>query len=123
MGWSNTVPFWTDTGSIVAGTRAAPTTVAEGMELAGVIGFRVILSADAGKTLSGTGSVQFWVWSPGLNRWCRDTQLDYSVAETTRDAVSPDFLTRVSYGRVLPAVNGVGVSSGSLTVQIEGWQA
>lgn len=123
MTWSNQVPFWTDATAPVAGTRVAPTTIADGMDLSGVVGFRVILSADSGQTLSGTGSVGFWVWSPGLARWCRDTQLDYSVAETTRDGCSPDFLAKVSYGRVLPAPIGVGVSSGGLTVQIEGWQA
>lgn len=119
--YSKSVSYADPTTVASGGTRAAPTVVTDGMDLGDCTGWRVILSADSGQTLSGAGNVQIWLWSNLLGRWVRNKQLDYSVTESAvRDAASPDQPTYVGYGRIFAQVVGVTASSGNITTQIEG---
>ena len=115
---------YTDATTVASGgTRAAPSTSSDGMDLTDCTGFRVIISADSGQTLSGIGTVRIWLWSNFMNRWVHDSQLDYTLSfasATWRDDVSPDFVCTVGFGRVFPQVVGVTSSSGNITTQAEG---
>lgn len=119
--YSATISYLDATTVASAGTRAAPTVVTDGMDIGDCTGWRVIISADSGQTLSGAGTVQIWLWSVFLGRWVRNKQLDYPILESSvRDAVSPDLQCFVGYGRVFPQVVAVTSSSGNITTQAEG---
>lgn len=102
-------------------TGPAPSLPTDGAAV-GASGFRVIISADAAQTLSGTGTVQMWAYDSNLARWARDPDLDFAVsASGVRDQASSDFNTIVHDGRVFAQVAGVGSSSGNVTPQIESY--
>lgn len=118
--WTPIVTYTDATTVASGGTRAAPTLATDGMDISDATGWRVIVSADSGQTLSGAGTVQIWLWSIALGRWVRNKQLDYSVAETgVRDAGSPDFAAYAGFGRVFPQVAGVTSSGGNITTSAE----
>lgn len=114
---------WTEAQAL---TRAAPTNSCyatsspEGMDLRNVRGFRVIIEAASGQTLSGGGTLQAYVYSPATASWIRNNDLDLTVdASSVRRQVFPDLETKVRSGCVLFATSSVTVSSGTVTVYIE----
>ncbi len=113
---SGTTAYWTEVQLL---TRAAPTLVTEGLNLRGVIGFRVTVCANATRTLSGTGTLQAYVWDNDLLRWIRNPALDISVSTSgVRCLAFPDIRTAAASGRVLFAANAVTVSAGT-TVDVQ----
>lgn len=101
-------------------TRAAPTLTTEGISLAGVSSYRVLVSAQAAATVTG-GALTCYYFSAVTSRWgpCA-TSLNWTPATGGRDAVSADFSVGVPAGRVLYATNAVTVSAGTtVTVAIE----
>lgn len=81
-------------------TRAAPAAATEGISMLRVQGFRVSVCATNGNTLSGTGSLQAWLYNPAADLWMRNPGLDLQVtASGVRCQVFPDF----SVSTVAPA--------------------
>lgn len=116
--------LWTDSVATSTGSRAAPTASTEGMDLGGVSGYRVIVSAAAGQTLAGGGNMLAWVFDNTLARWARDPDLDFSLTASgvswtnVRDRASPDFQVSARSGRVVWQASSVTTSSGEVTTQI-----
>lgn len=105
-------------------TRAAPTTVDEGMSLENVDGFRVMVSAASGETLSGAGNLRAYLWDTDLAAWIRNPELDIAVTTSgQRRLVFADQEVKVPSGRVLYAADGITFSAGTagVTVQIKAW--
>lgn len=109
----------TQTANSAAGN--IPTAAGDGVPLEGVTGVRVILSAAAGQTLSGAGTVRLWLYDSSLARWVRG-RIDYAVdLGSVRDLVFPDEVVRVPRGRIYAEAISVTVSGGALTVTIQTW--
>lgn len=102
-----------------------PTLVTQGISLAGAKGLRVIVSADATRTLSGAGTLRFHYWDTALARWVYNPELDvdmaFIAAATFRDVVLADRAVYVPAGRVFVECVSVTVSAGALTVLLETW--
>lgn len=114
----------TDSVATTSGSRAAPTATdgTEGMSLKSVKGFRVIVSAASGQTLSGGGNMLAWCFVEPLGRWCRNPQLDFAVSATSvRDMCSPDFEVGVGEALVVFQASSVTASGGEITTQIQAW--
>lgn len=94
-----------------------------GANLAGVTGWRAVVSAADGQTLSGAGSLRLWYYSLSLARWVRSQDLLWTVSDTgQRDFLVPDQLVTVpAAGRMFIDPVSVTVSSGALTCTIETW--
>lgn len=105
-------------------TRAAPTSAADGLDLAKVRGYRVTICAASGQTLTG-GALQAWYYEPIQQLWSRaSSTLDETVPSGTRCKTFDDVETLVRFGRVLYATSAVTVSGGTtVTVRIDGWRA
>lgn len=122
----NNAPFisYTDPTTVASGgTRAAPTAITDGMDITGCTGFRIIISAASGQTLSGAGSVRIFLWSISLARWVHNSTLDYDLSFTAalwRDDVTTDFPCCVGFGRVFPQAVAPTSSGGVITTQCEG---
>lgn len=122
----NGVPPFSETQTCTAGTcsRSAPASTAEGMELGMVQGFRLMVCAPAGQTLSGAGTMQAWLCDAAKGVCARNPDLDKSVtASSVQCQVFPDFTVGVvpwTDKSVVFAANGVTVSSGTpLTVYLD----
>lgn len=100
-------------------TRAAPTTDATlGANLNDAIGYRVIVSAELTRTLSGAGNLRCWLYSDTLARWVPCPDLDKAVSRAGgRDMTWGELEPLVGFGRVMYAADGVTVSAGT-TVDI-----
>lgn len=115
---------WTEPQAI---TRPAPTisclaAVPEGMDLRNVRGYRLMIEADSGQTLTGSGNLRAWYYDFGLGAWMRTPALDVAVTLTaTRRQGFADVTTVVRTGCVLYAADTVGVSGGGVTVRITAW--
>lgn len=113
------------TGTAIAGdgshTNAAPSSATDGLDITDCTGFRFIVSADSGHTLTSyTGRV--WLYSVSLARWVHNAQLDYTPTITSglwRDDVSPDFECALGYGRAYLQLVNPSVDSGNCTPQGE----
>lgn len=119
----------------VSGTRSAPSsapvdgTVGSGMKLNYVVGAWISLCAASGQTLSGAGTLDAYYYDPAAALWMRDPDLDLAVSVTAtscagsacRCQVWPDYdIPANKAGYVLFATHGVTVSSGTLTVRVNG---
>lgn len=119
-----TVRRWAEPQAL---TRAAPTTsclaaVPEGMDLRGVRGYRLMIEADSGQTLSGAGNLRAWYYDFAVGAWNRSPALDMAVTLTaTRRQGYADVATLVRSGCVLYAADGVTVSGGTVTVRLTAW--
>lgn len=120
-------------------TRAAPTasplitTTNNGVYLRGGQGYRIWVCAGSGQTLSGAGKVDIYTWSVGHNSpgvWGRNKGLDETVNISSTDCsgaacqcqVFPDHQIPGPGAYILPALDGVTVSSGSTaTLYLEAW--
>lgn len=99
----------------------APMLEEDGVRLEGIRGARILVSADAGQTLSGTGTVLLYLWIEELARWARGS-IEYNVLGFSgRDAVFPDEVVSVPNGALYAEARNVGVSAGALTVRIQTW--
>lgn len=99
-----------------------PDQASDGVSLVGVSGWRVILSADDTRTLSGAGTLKVWLYSAELGRWVYNPQLDFPVETSgVRDLVFPDQVVTVPGGRLYVEADTVTVSAGALTVTVETW--
>lgn len=104
--------LFTDSVSAATGTRAAPTAITEGMDLAGAHGFRVIVSATnagTGATLTG-GTMRAWVLDPTVGSWSRVPDNDFTISSGTGLQSSADFEVTVPYGRVVFQASSVTTS-------------
>jgi hypothetical protein len=111
-------------------TRAAPTeasfTLTASMSTFRLTGFRVMVCADAGQTLSGAGTLQAYLLDEKSGLVARNNDLDLSVDEAgDRCQAFPDFAVAGSRaeGRVIFAATGVTVSGGTVTVFYRGYAA
>lgn len=108
-------------------TRAAPTVscldaVPEGMDLRGVRGYRLMIEADTGQTLSGSGNLRAYYYDFGVGAWLRTPALDIAVTlSSTRRQGYADIIVPVRSGCVLYAADTVGVSGGGVTVRVTAW--
>lgn len=100
-------------------TRAAPTLATEGMTLDGCNGYRVIVEAEATRTLT-SGTLQAWYYDETLAAWIRNPDLDLTITGASqRRQVWGDSTVSTPLGRVLYAASSVVVSGGTtVTVYI-----
>jgi hypothetical protein len=107
-------------------TRAAPTTSCYdattplGISIKDVRGYRVIVAAESGQTLSGAGNLRAYLWDVYEGAWMRNPSLDVAVTTTgARRQVFPDLATQVRTGCVMYAADAITVSGGTtVTVRI-----
>jgi hypothetical protein len=103
-------------------STTAPSLATQGFSLKGRRGYRVIVSAANGQTISnssGTGDV--YLYSEALGRWMRSSSFDFTVsASGVQDFPTPDTEVAASTGRVFVKLTGVTFSGGVGTVTIEG---
>ena len=103
------VRSWTETQAL---TRAVPTLSSEGLDLNGVTGWKLTVSANSGQTLSG-GSIACDYYSPWLSRWVANSDLTFTVPSGKRDATWNDRKPPVPLGRLLCRTVSVTVSGGT----------
>lgn len=101
----------------------APTAVTDGVSLSGVRAVRLVVSAAAGQTLSGGGTVELWHYNASRARWCR-VDVEFSMATlpaaaTFRDWIFPDQPIDVPEGRLYARARTVTASGGALTISLE----
>lgn len=106
-------------------TEREPTTGAEyGLHLGDLRGFRLTIAAPEGETIDGTGTMRCWVWHATVAAWLPNPALDFEVGSEVageRGRVFPDIEQVVPLGAQLLYVrDGVGVSSGDLSVIMQG---
>jgi hypothetical protein len=93
------------------------------VEIAGTSGFTVVISANAGQTITGGAATCYYyacvAWdSTGMKcstfRWgvC-PAALDFTPRTGSRDASSGDYSTPTGYGRVQYVPNAITVSGGT----------
>lgn len=113
--------YWSEAQAL---SRAAPTLDTEGMPMFGLRGFRCCIFADVGQTLSGAGFVDFYIYNPDVGLWMINPGLTQTVTATTvRAQAIPDFELGADMflnHRVLAAARAVTVSSGAVTLRIDG---
>lgn len=117
-------PGGASTQTINSAAGNVPTTVGDGVSLLGKTGFRVTVSASAGQTLSGGGSIRLWGRSTNLARYAKKpfAYLDLSDATTQRDWMGPDEIVSVPDGELYAEAVSVTASGGaSLSVNIDTW--
>jgi hypothetical protein len=109
------------TSNQTAASGLVPTLITQGLNLADCVGFRVILSAESGKTLSGAGSIQIYCYDSTLAEWVRNPDLDLTVTSShasVRRVAFPDQAVFVPWGRVYGVPVGITQSGGGTTVDI-----
>lgn len=97
-----------------------PVAATDGVSLEGVSGVRIIVSAEATRTLSGGGELVFWNYSTSRSRWVEGAT-GYTIDRTgKRDLQFPDRVVTVKEGRLYVEARSVTVSGGtSVVVQVE----
>lgn len=104
---------WSETQAL---SRAAPTLATEGMNLNGVVGYQVTISAPVGQTITG-GTLQCYFMSTLTARWARcPASFDLTPSTAVRDWTSPSFTVVVGMGRLLYAATSITISAGSTVV-------
>lgn len=107
-------------------TRANPTgnpallspTATRPLSLVGVTRYRVTLCAQGGATLSGSGSIRLWLYTPKPGLWGYGKVL--TVTTSGASCQSWGLVTDVRVGWVHPSTMGVTVSSGTtVTVRVD----
>lgn len=99
-----------------ASVKVVPTLSTDGMSLGDAFGWRVIVSALVGQTLSGGGNLRCYLWSYTQLRWIPAPALDIAVTATGRDQTSEDFEVTVPSGRLYYTADAVTVSGGATLV-------
>lgn len=102
-------------------TRAVTATdTNQGVLFTNVCGFRIIICANSGQTLSGAGTIRLHLLDTTVGEFAEDGDLSWTIssrASGRRCWASPDFRSTVAIGRLLPATDGVTVSGGT-TVRV-----
>jgi len=87
------------------------------LNLWNVMGYRVVVCAESGQTLSGSGTLDAYVWDHSLGLWIPNNDLNLTVDEAVaRCQAFPDGETRARVGRVMYIANNVTVSGGTNVV-------
>lgn len=121
---AGTVRRWSEAQAL---TRAAPTVsclaaTPEGMDLRSVRGYRLMVEADSGQTLSGAGNLRAYYYDFTVGAWARTPELDVAVTLTgVRRQAYADVTSPVRTGCVLYAADTVTVSGGTVTLRITAW--
>lgn len=97
-------------------TGSAPTDAADGQPLNGLAAITLVISAASGKTLSGAGTMQAYLYDNTLARWVRLPSADFTVDSTgvQDEAFAPVTVeTPRPNGRILWVPVGVTFNSGA----------
>jgi len=84
----------------------------------GTAGVVVTVCAAATRTLSGAGTIEFYVLDTALPEWSYVKDLSLSVTATTRCQTFPGIWINVAKGRLFAAATGVTFSAGSAGVTV-----
>ena len=115
-------PSGASTQTINSAAGNVPVSASDGVSLQGVGGYRAILSAASGQTLSGAGTIRLWYYDATLARWMRSQDLSYTVSDSgVRDIVFQDVEVLVPQGRVYAEAVSVTASGGALTLTVQTW--
>lgn len=94
-------------------TGTAPSAATEGVPLDFVKSWRIIVSANAGQTLAGAGSVDVYHYN-ATTGWAKNPDLALTMSVSgARNQAFADVLVGPPVGRMKAVPNGVTVSSGS----------
>lgn len=99
--------------SATAGTEPAPvtsTSTSEGLNLADLKGFSVVVETTSGGALTAGGTFQAYVWNKDTGNWGRAPDLDF-VAYAVSTLVSPGYTVTSDFSRVLFMPSGVGTTT------------
>lgn len=105
--------------SVQTTNDSAPTVASEGMSLQSVAGFKVVLEADSGQTLSGAGSLACFTWDDSIAGWARLSDADITVPAaitSNRRYGAVSFQVQAPRGRIAFIASSVTVSAGGLTL-------
>ena len=103
-------------------TGSAPTLATDSVDLGGAAGFVVVVSANAGQTITGGSLLCYYLGAVSgqtlqggpTQRWMRcPTSLDFTPATGVRDAPSGDYSTPASYGKIKFVPSAITVSGGT----------
>jgi hypothetical protein len=96
----------------------------DGIKLGNQTGVNVILSAAAGQTLSGAGTLRFWLCDDTLARCVTNAELDITVSTSARRDLlwSREIITAGQGQRLYVEAVSVTSSSGALTVTLQTWR-
>lgn len=101
-------------------TCDAPTTSANGTNLANVSAVAVTVCAASGQTLSGGGSLQAYLYDATTQVWARAPDLDLSTTvASVRCLTFPAMYVPGSAGRIAWVTNAVTASTNNVTVYIK----
>ena len=84
----------------------------------GTAGVVVTVCAAATRTLSGAGTIEFYVYDPALPEWSYVKDLSLTVNATTRCQTFPGIWINVAKGRLFAAATGVTFSAGTAGVTV-----
>lgn len=117
-------------GVAAAGTATdAPTLTTEGLALGSVASFDIVLEADSGQTLNGTGTLQCWRYSEAAGAWTRAPGGDITYASITGQRRATIYsgnspgtgeVAISRRGRIVYNPSSVTVSGGGLTIYLDG---
>ena len=104
-------------------TEAKPTDgdTTAGASLTNVGGYTVFLEADAGQTLSGSGTLYAYLYNPQTSKWHYAPDLSFVVPSSATGQSGVGFIgvyVSSPWGRVCYRPNAVGVSAGNLTIYL-----
>jgi hypothetical protein len=99
-------------------TDTVCTEITEGGPLTNKKFCTVWISAVAGQTLSGAGTVDFYLYDPYIGRWAKDNVNSGAAVSTAtvRDQVIAQLYIPGPRGRICPVVQGVTSSGGGAPV-------
>lgn len=119
--WASLTGTGRSVKSVQTTSDSAPTLAADGMSLQSVAGFRVVLEADSGQTLSGAGALTCFTWDDSIAGWARLSDADITVPAaiaSNRRYGAVSFQVQAPRGRVAFIANAVTVSAGGVTVYL-----
>ena len=105
-------------------TTTSGSSIGKSLDLANLLGFRVMVCAESGQTLSGAGNLRAYLLDLRDGLVKRNPSIDLAVtASSVRCQVFPDQEVLIPYDLVMYAADGVTVSGGTtVTVQLRGWR-
>lgn len=107
-------------GAFTTVSEAAPTTVADGMNISDINGFIAYAEADSGQTFTGTsGTLLAYLYDDLVSAWARFPEADLTIpsgAVGTRRCAWSSFSVQTPRGRVAHVPSGLQVSGGGVTV-------
>ena len=104
------------TSSDTALTAAEPSLATHGTTLVGAAGYRVIICAESGQTLTG-GTLRFWLWDPYIvanGVWAYGEELDITITGGERcSSFERDTSMTTNLQRLYVQQSGITVSGGT----------